>query len=97
MSIFIQEAAEDYGLPIDKVIDVWDKYVSTKNYQGFYKELDAMEKKITEEKINSQIGCGYCAHEKTCTKRDPKINKAKEGCEEYLHYTKDPNNKHYMK
>ena len=32
------------------------------------------------------IGCGYCAHEKTCSKHDSKINRAKLGCETYKHY-----------
>lgn len=33
-----------------------------------------------------QIGCGYCVHEKTCTIRDPKVNKAKAGCKNWLHW-----------
>lgn len=33
-----------------------------------------------------QIGCGYCDKEKTCTIRDPKINKAKKGCTEFKHF-----------
>lgn len=36
--------------------------------------------------IASQVGCGYCKHEKDCPKHDPKINKAKLGCEEYEHH-----------
>jgi hypothetical protein len=34
----------------------------------------------------NQIGCGYCIHEKTCPIRDPKINKAKQGCKDYKHW-----------
>lgn len=41
-----------------------------------------MDKKL----IKSQVGCGYCVHETTCTKRDPKVNKAKLGCEDYKHF-----------
>jgi hypothetical protein len=32
------------------------------------------------------MGCGYCALEKECKIRDPKVNKAKEGCKQYVHY-----------
>lgn len=35
---------------------------------------------------SNQIGCGYCKKEKECTIRDPKINKAKEGCEQFKHH-----------
>jgi hypothetical protein len=34
------------------------------------------------------IGCGYCIHELTCSKHDPKINKAKLGCKEYKEFEK---------
>lgn len=44
----------------------------------------------TKSKKENQIGCGYCALEKKCTKRDPKINKAKQGCEDWLHYQDTP-------
>ena len=30
-----------------------------------------------------QIGCGYCKKENNCQMRDPKINKAKQGCKEW--------------
>ena len=36
--------------------------------------------------IKKQIGCGYCDKEKTCKIRDPKINKAKQGCKDYKHF-----------
>ena len=36
-------------------------------------------------KKENQIGCGYCAEEKKCLIRDPKINKAKLGCEDWVH------------
>lgn len=36
--------------------------------------------------IKKQIGCGYCDKEKTCKIRDPKINKAKQGCKDYNHF-----------
>ncbi len=37
-------------------------------------------------KIKLQIGCGYCVNEKKCPIRDPKINKAKLGCKEFIHH-----------
>tara|TARA_R110000772_G_scaffold268031_1_gene393908 strand:+ start:86 stop:247 length:162 start_codon:yes stop_codon:yes gene_type:complete len=45
-----------------------------------------MAKKIDYSKKENQIGCGYCANEKGCTMRDPKINKAKLGCEKWQHW-----------
>ena len=33
-----------------------------------------------------QIGCGYCKKENNCEMRDPKINKAKQGCKEWEHW-----------
>jgi len=36
--------------------------------------------------IKNQVGCGYCIHETTCKIRDPKVNKAKLGCEDYKHF-----------
>ena len=33
-----------------------------------------------------EIGCGYCKNEKNCKIRDPKINKAKQGCKEWKHW-----------
>lgn len=41
---------------------------------------------MATKQLPEQIGCGYCIHEKTCTMRDPKINKAKLGCTEYQHF-----------
>lgn len=38
--------------------------------------------------IDKQIGCGYCYKEIKCKIRDPKINKAKLGCKEYMHFEK---------
>ena len=37
---------------------------------------------IDYSKKENQIGCGYCKKEKSCKIRDPKINKAKQGCKE---------------
>ena len=34
-----------------------------------------------------QLGCGYCAIELECKKKDAKINKAKQGCEQYKHFS----------
>ncbi|MFH6944657.1 hypothetical protein [Flavobacterium sp. FlaQc-50] len=39
-----------------------------------------------DSKIENQIGCGYCDKEKKCPKRDPTINKAKQGCEDWKHW-----------
>jgi hypothetical protein len=39
-----------------------------------------------KDKKGRQIGCGYCALEKTCSIHDPKINRALLGCESYLHF-----------
>jgi len=36
--------------------------------------------------IEKQVGCGYCHLESTCSKRDPKINKAKQGCTDFKHW-----------
>lgn len=37
-------------------------------------------------KRSSQIGCGYCAHEKTCEIREPRVNKALLGCQQFKHH-----------
>lgn len=51
------------------------------------------------ENLNNQIGCGYCHLELTCKIRDPKVNKAKQGCPDWLHWEqsnkKDEILKHY--
>ena len=39
-----------------------------------------------KKRVRTQIGCGYCKHELTCPDRDPKINKAKLGCERFIHH-----------
>lgn len=33
-----------------------------------------------------QIGCGYCYKEASCLIRNPRENKAKQGCKDYKHY-----------
>lgn len=38
------------------------------------------------QRIKTQIGCGYCDKEKNCKLRDPKVNKAKLGCKEFNHH-----------
>ena len=35
---------------------------------------------------SNQIGCGYCALEKTCKDRNPLINKARAGCKRFNHW-----------
>lgn len=40
-------------------------------------------------KKENQIGCGYCAKEKSCEIRDPKINKARLGCKEWVYFQDD--------
>lgn len=47
---------------------------------------DALLATIDYSKKENQIGCGYCAKEKKCKIRDPKINKAKQGCKEWQHW-----------
>jgi hypothetical protein len=42
---------------------------------------------IDYNKLENQIGCGYCKEEKVCKMRDPKINLAKLGCKYFKHYT----------
>jgi len=37
-------------------------------------------------KNKNQIGCGYCDKEKECSIRDSKINKAKQGCNQFKHF-----------
>ena len=37
-------------------------------------------------KRENQIGCGYCKHEANCPDYDRKINKAKLGCERFIHH-----------
>ncbi len=46
------------------------------------------------EKQIHQIGCGYCKKEKTCKMRDPKINKAKQGCKDWEHWEFGKTKKH---
>ena len=41
--------------------------------------------KVNENKKH-QIGCGYCYKEHYCKIRDPKINKAKQGCKDWKHW-----------
>jgi len=45
-----------------------------------------MEKSSYAIKEN-QVGCGYCANEKTCAIRDSKVNKAKLGCPDWNHFS----------
>ena len=44
--------------------------------------------KNTKPKIAMQIGCGYCAFETVCPIHNPKKNKAKKGCNGFLHFEK---------
>ena len=46
-----------------------------------------LESEFDASDISQQIGCGYCIHEKECTMRDPKVNKAKQGCSEWKHHS----------
>ena len=41
--------------------------------------------------MDNQIGCGYCKHELTCKIRDPRVNKAKQGCPDWQHFNKKQN------
>jgi len=62
--------------------------VRTRRTVKFYKGGPIAEPKEIQN-IKNQIGCGYCTHEKTCKKYDPKRNQAKEGCKEWEHHTAD--------
>jgi hypothetical protein len=50
------------------------------------KKSNALSVQVDYAKKENQIGCGYCSKEKSCKIRDAKINKAKEGCNEYQHW-----------
>lgn len=52
-----------------------------------------MDKSKDYSKKENQIGCGYCNKEQNCEKRDPKINKAKLGCEDFVHFEDSKNTK----
>ena len=47
---------------------------------------DALLATVDYSKKENQIGCGYCLKEKDCKIREPKINKAKQGCNEWEHW-----------
>ena len=49
-------------------------------------DLNQIKNANDYSKKENQIGCGYCIHEKDCTIRDPKINKAKQGCKDWKHW-----------
>lgn len=40
-------------------------------------------------KVENQIGCGYCDKEKLCNMRTSTENKAKNGCEYFVHFSKE--------
>lgn len=56
------------------------------------KAQDATQVPLDYSKKENQVGCGYCDKEKKCIKRDPTINKAKQGCEDWQHW-QDSNKK----
>ncbi len=45
-----------------------------------------MKAKSDYSKKENQVGCGYCTNEKDCNIREPKINKAKQGCKDWKHW-----------
>ena len=63
------------------------------NIESFYQEFSEPEgygafdeDQNDYSKKENQIGCGYCANEEGCTIKDPKINKAKQGCKYWKHF-----------
>jgi hypothetical protein len=48
---------------------------------------------IDYSKKENQIGCGYCAIEKICTIRNPKVNSAKLGCPHFVHWQDEGGNR----
>lgn len=51
--------------------------------------MDSIQKHIKYFKgkpQENQIGCGYCKKEDTCIIKEPMFNKAKEGCEKFIHH-----------
>lgn len=53
-----------------------------KKSPGPYNGIEIIAKK------GAQIGCGYCIHEKACEIREPRVNKAKQGCPDWKHHSK---------
>ncbi len=51
------------------------------------KRFSIQMKKIDYSKKENQIGCGYCAKEKSCPDIDPKKNKANSGCKSFIHFS----------
>jgi|TARA_B110000967_G_scaffold201149_1_gene238006 hypothetical protein len=66
------------------------KTKSSKLPQNEAMQYEPLLATVDDFKKENQIGCGYCAKEKECKIRDPKINKAKQGCKEWQHW-QDPN------
>lgn len=50
------------------------------------KKVSAVKNEPDLSRKENQIGCGYCDKETTCLVRDPRINKAKLGCVDFVHH-----------
>jgi hypothetical protein len=73
---------------IDQVSELRNKYTKRYNEPVPTEDIPIVSTSKDYSKKKNQIGCGYCIHEFRCTKRDPKINKAKLGCKKFKHYSK---------
>lgn len=76
---------EFHRIPVNGGSARVSKNASPETIQAIHELVDAAHK-TDLSKIENQIGCGYCVHEKTCIIRDPKINKAKLGCKDWSHW-----------
>ena len=63
-----------------------EKETKQQNIPSAQMSSDTVVEPVDYSKKENQIGCGYCAKEKDCKIRDPKTNKAKQGCKEWLHW-----------
>ena len=60
------------------------KNETSKQYKAM--QYEPLLAAVGYSKKDNQIGCGYCTKEKECKIRDPKINKAKQGCKEWQYW-----------
>lgn len=69
------------------------EYIRSKNTGYTAVTWAEYEQALNTSMSKNQIGCGYCINESSCKIKDPKINKAKQGCEDWQHW-QDSKNKH---
>lgn len=75
--------AQELGMPIFHTIEGLLRFVETITQWNELQPPGQIE-----------IGCGYCVYE-GCKKHNPKINKARLGCEQYRHINNPINSKPY--